>query len=389
MMKRTGVLSFMLAALIGVATVPAAWIGLMALSVGAQAEEAGAHKTSAAQIPTFGEVLDASGIQIGGYIDTSYTYNANGNTTFNDGTANRVFDRESNSFNFNMAELVISKQPDEGFGGTVVLNAGTDADITASTGTGSSDQFDVQQAFVSYKAGGAHLMFGKFATLQGAEVIESPDNLNFSRSILFGYAIPFTHTGARLHYELSDMVSVGVGVNNGWDNLKDDNKQKAVEAMIAFSPSDVFSLSVQGMSSREAGSTGQGTRNLVDAVVTINATEELSFVINGDYGTQKKGTAAGATAKWWGIAGYANYQFTDQWRLALRAEYFNDKDGFRSGTTQKWKESTVTLAYAPTEHVELRGEFRHDWSDKQIFLKSDGLTKKSQNTGALEAIYKF
>lgn len=364
-------------------------LGLMTLPVGTQAEEAGSNKTSAARIPTFGEVLDASGIQISGYVDTSYTYNANGNSTFNDGTANRVFDREPNSFNFNMAELVISRQPDEGFGGTVVLNAGADADITASTGTGSGDQFDVQQAYASYKAGGVHLMFGKFATLHGAEVIESPNNLNFSRSILFGYAIPFTHTGARLHYEMSDMVSVGVGVNNGWDNLKDDNKQKAVEVMIAFAPSDMFSLSVQGMSSREAGTTGQGVRNLVDAVATINATDELSFVINGDYGTQKKGTTTGATAKWWGMAGYVDYRLTDQWRLALRAEYFNDKNGFRSGTTQKWKEGTVTLAYAPTEHVELRGEYRRDWSDKQIFLKSDGLTKKSQDTGALEAIYKF
>jgi len=352
----------------------------------AQAEESATHK---AGVPTFGEVLDASGINIAGYIDTSYTYSGNKNVTFTDGTPNRVFDREPNSFNFNMAELSVSMQPDEGFGGVVVLNAGTDADVTAAAGSGSNDNFDVQQAFVSYKVDGAHLMFGKFATLIGAEVIESPDNLNFSRSILFGYAIPFTHTGARLHYELNNMLSAVVGVNNGWDNLKDDNSQKSVEAAISFAPSDVFSLSVQGMAGREAGTTGQGMRSLIDAVATINATDALSFVVNGDYGVQKQGTSTGRVARWWGVAGYINYQLTDQWRIALRGEYFNDKNGFRSGTRQRWWEGTATLAFAPMEHIELRGEYRHDQSNKHSFLRSSGLSRKTQDTGDFEAIYKF
>jgi len=384
--KRIFYSTMILAGLLGMASVP----GL------SQAAEAADEK---ARIPTFGEVLSVSGIKIGGYIDTSYTYSGNRNVTFNNNSnnpndpnniPNRVNDREPNSFNFNMAELSIAMQPDEGFGGVVVLNAGTDADVMGAAGSGLNDNFDVQQAFVSYKTAGAHLMLGKFATLIGAEVIESPSNLNFSRSILFGYAIPFTHTGVRLHYDINDSISVVVGVNNGWDNLKDNNKQKSIEAAVSFTPSDMFSLSVQGMSGLEDGASGQqGNRSLIDAVATINATDQLSFVINADYGTQRKGTVTGTTAKWWGIAGYGNYQFTDQWRLAVRGEFFDDRDGFRSGTTQKWKEATTTLAYAPTEHVELRGEYRHDWSDKRSFLESDGTIRKTQDTAALEAIYKF
>ncbi len=38
---------------------------------------------------------------------------------------------------------------------------------------------------------------GKFVTPIGAEVIESQDNWNYTRSTLFGYAIPFYHTGLR------------------------------------------------------------------------------------------------------------------------------------------------------------------------------------------------
>ncbi len=375
-MRSKSCLAMALAGLIGMASIPGP----------SQAAESAGEK---AKIPTFGEVLDASGIKIAGYIDVSYTYSGNKNVTFTDGTANRVFDREPNSFNFNMAELSVSMQPDEGFGGVVVLNAGTDADVTAATGSGSSDNFDVQQAFVSYKVDGAHLMVGKFATLIGAEVIESPDNLNFSRSILFGYAIPFTHTGVRLHYDLNDMLSAAVGVNNGWDNLKDDNNQKSVEAAVSFTPSDMISLSVQGMSGVEAGTTGQGVRNIIDSVLTVTPFESITLVVNGDYGSQKKGTSTGRVARWWGIAGYIGYQINSQWRIALRGEYFDDRDGFRSGTAQRWKEGTATVAFAPTEHVELRGEYRHDQSNKRSFLKSNGLSRKTQDTGDFEAIYKF
>ncbi len=42
---------------------------------------------------------------------------------------------------------------------------------------------------------GLTLKGGKFVTLLGQKVIESPNNLNFSRGYLFGLAIPLTHTG--------------------------------------------------------------------------------------------------------------------------------------------------------------------------------------------------
>jgi len=359
-------------------------LGMASMQGPSQAAEAGGVR-----IPTLSEVLDASGIEISGYIDTSYTYSGNKNVTFTDGTPNRVFDRQPNSFNFNMGELAISMLPEDGFGGAVVLNAGTDADVTAAAGSGSNDNFDVQQAYVRYKQGGIEAMFGKLATLQGAEVIESPDNFNFTRSILFGYAIPFTHTGARISYAINDMITVTGGVNNGWDNLVDDNSQKSGEAMIAFSPSDMLSLTVEGMSGVEAGTTGQGTRNLIDSVLTVTPIEGLTLVVNGDYGTQKKGTATGRVARWWGAAGYINYQINELWRIALRGEYFDDKNGFRTGTTQRWKEGTVTVAFAPTKHVELRGEFRHDQSNIASFLKSNGNKRKTQDTADFEAIYKF
>lgn len=334
-------------------------------------------------VPTISQVLAASGIDISGYVDMSGTYSFLGNTTL------RVFDTQPHSFNLNMAEVSISKSGTDGFGGAVVLDAGEDADVIAPSGTSSTDQFDVQQAYLSYTSGPASVMFGKMATLIGAEVIESPDNWNFSRSFLFGLAIPFTHTGVRGKYEVSKALSVTLGVNNGWDNLKDLGTQKDVEWQVAFSPSDRWYANAQGIVGSEPGAGSQrGTRNLVDFVGGYNVTKQLAVMANVDYGTQEYGTATGGTATWVGFAGYAKYDLTEQWSLALRGEYFDDQDGFRTGTAQKLKEFTFTVGYAPVSSVVLRAEYRHDWSNKSVFTEENGVTK-SQNTLAIEGIYRF
>jgi hypothetical protein len=85
---------------------------------------------------------------------------------------------------------------------------------------------------------------------------------------------------------------------------------------------------------------------------------------------------------------------SDAWRVAFRTESFDDKDGFRTGVNlgtggQKWKESTITLANTPAKNVELRAELRTDSSNVSSFNQTDGSTKKSQHSAALEAIYKF
>src|SRR3990172_7323243 len=150
-------------------------------------------------VPTLGQVMEATGISVNGYIDTSYTY-LSGTGTFTGGTANRVFDTERRSFNIHALDLTLSALPPEGFGGMVNLTAGSDAQVIGSTGTTKTDEFDVTQAYVHYAKGGLMLIGGKYVTLSGAEVIKSPANLNFSRSILFGYAIPFAHTGVRAYF---------------------------------------------------------------------------------------------------------------------------------------------------------------------------------------------
>ena len=67
----------------------------------------------------------------------------------------------------------------------------------------------IQQAYVSLLTGKVQWDAGKFVTPMGAEVIESQDNWNYTRSILFGYAIPFYHVGVRATVPVNDKVIAG------------------------------------------------------------------------------------------------------------------------------------------------------------------------------------
>lgn len=356
-------------------------------------------------VPTLGQVMEATGISVNGYIDTSYTY-LSGTGTFTSGTANRVFDTERRSFNINALDLTLSALPPEGFGGMVNLTAGSDAKVITSAGT-TVDEFDVTQAYVHFAKGGLMLIGGKYVTLSGAEVIKSPANLNFSRSILFGYAIPFAHTGVRAYFTPGGSAvspdgkwTFIAGLNNGWD-VQSESQQtaaadgskglgKTIELGANGSLTKSLSLAAVYYSGNEsAGAATTGRRDLLDIVATFTATDNLSFVLNYDKAKQEDAIAVGSDAKWNGLAGYANYKLSDAWRTSFRAESFDDKNGFRTGVTQKWKEYTLTLANTPAKNVELRGEVRHDSSNQSSFNQPDGTTKKSQSSLGLEAIYKF
>ncbi len=380
-----------------------------------------------------------SDFSITGGIDVGYT-NLNGTGLFIGGVAPaRVFDAPSPSttknfsgLNLNQANVTIAKTPKEGLGGTINLTAGKDAYVISSYGAGnktatstaanganpyvSNSAFDVTQAYVSYVTGPATVILGKFATLAGAEVIASSGDTNYSRSILFGYAIPFTHTGARLTYAVSDTFSLIAGVNQGWDQFKDMNSDKTIELGFTAAPSKMFSFTGAFYGGKELANPGamaagnaysaaavpalssvsNGNRQLIDLTATINATDSLSFVANYDNGSQANAILSSGllgTGKWDGLALYANYQVNDQWRASLRTEYMNDKNGVRLpfvGTSgQTWKESTLTVAYMPVKSFEFRGEIRKDTSNQAVFLQTNGLGKTSQNSFGLEALYKF
>ena len=377
-------------------------------------ESKASHASSS--VPVNGGVAVPSGqpIEMSGFVDTSYTYNFNEPQTRTNTL--RVFDTRANSFMINNAELVVEKKvsADSPTGFRVDLDFGTDSEVvgsvTAGLGTG-DDELDIQQAYGEYLAplgNGLDIKAGKFVTLHGAEVIESKDNWNLSRSFLFGYAIPFTHTGIRATYPWANWLSTTVGVSNGWDVVDDNNQGKTIEASATIVPFDKASLTGTFMTGPEQTGNNNNSRQLIDFAGSYQITDALAAKLNFDYGWEDDAvttTIGGLTgvapknASWTGLAGYLRYQMNDKFALAGRAEWMHDADGVRTalltgingitGTDVNLYELTLTGEYKLNDHLITRLEYRHDRGSEKIFRSHDVSQRSYQDTIGMEVIAPF
>ena len=120
-------------------------------------------------------------------------------------------------------------------------------DETTRFRSGNTEKFDLQEAYVSGLVpvgSGLTLKAGKFVTLLGYEVIESPNNLNFSRGYLFRLAIPLTHTGGLASYTFTDWFNMTAGVVLGWDDSKNVNDSVSYTGQFAFTPLKDFTANL-------------------------------------------------------------------------------------------------------------------------------------------------
>ncbi len=348
------------------------------------------------------KVLDD--VEIHGFASSSYSFNFNNpDSRTNCGvitdTCLRIFDVDDNSFKFDVGELVFLKEtPDTGdigfrfdltFGFSIpeVEQQGGSSATDPITG---DDDFDVQQGYVSWKApigNGLQLDFGKFITHIGAEVIEGYDgwNSNFSRSFLFGLAIPFVHTGIRASYDINDQISVMAALVNGFASGEtDNNDSKALGLQVGYAPTDNIGILLNWIGGNEADD--EKLLQVYDLVVDIGLTDELSLQLNVDYGleenTSNKGD--GSSSNWWGYAVIARYDVNKWFSMNVRGEYLNDSDGWATGmiSTNLW-EFTLTPEFRIHDNFVLRVEYRHDDSSSPVFEDDNGAPTDSQDTVAL------
>ena len=217
-------------------------------------------------------------------------------------------------------------------------------------------------------------------TTAGAEVIEPWLNYNYSRSFLFGLAIPFTHTGVMLTYPITDKLTVsGAGIA-GWDNVGRQQRQPELPRQ------------------RRAESDRHGVRR-VDGHLGSRAELEdrqqadprrprphreavrrtLTLVGNYDYAVEEHANIDGNQAIWQGFSLIANYQFTDRFD-ALRGEWFEDHGGSRTGVRQTLYEGTATAKYLITQHLYGQLEVRRDNGSKKTFEDDSSLALASGQT---------
>jgi hypothetical protein len=354
-----------------------------------------------------------------GYLENSVVWNlgrtssgGSALSSYGDQNTLRLYDVDE-GYTFNMAELSIKKDPSERypFGFGLVATAGEDARKNHAVGIfrdledlpRDTKPFDLQEAYLSYKVplgSGLTVKAGKFVTLLGYEVIESPNNLNFSRSFLFGLAIPFTHVGGLLSYSVTDWFSITAGLVEGWDVADDNNGSPSFTGQFALTPFKDLTTTLNWIAGPEQNANDNHTRWVADLVVNYTGIDKLTLGANLDLAGEDRepslvGVKSDTDASWWGFALYAAYDWTEKLRTALRFEYFDDADGVRTlaigpGQATELCEFTATVQYKIWRGLVGRLEYRHDSANEKVFAIKNGVARdSSQDTLSIDLFYTF
>lgn len=333
----------------------------------------GDQTPAATPAPSTPPTWSAGPIDFSGAVDGYYSYNFQHPAD----RLNRLynFNIPTQQFSLSMAKFGIAHSPDP-IGGEIDLGFGdTFKQINSLDNDGGFNQY-VEQAFVSLKpakAKGFELDFGKFVTTSGAEVIESYSNYNYSRSLLFSWAIPYYHFGVRTSWPMGKHLTGGFQVVNGWNNLVDNNSGKTLGLNVTATYSK-WAWVIDWYGGPENAGTNVGWRHLFDTTLTLTPSSKASVYLNYDYGQNRNavatatGFAKDTLATWKGFAGALRIQGTSKVAFAARGEWFNDGDGFNTLTSQQVKEVTFTGEYKIIEGFLWRAEYRHDWSNVPFFL---------------------
>ena len=328
------------------------------------------------------------GVSIHGLVDAGYEHN------FNQPVGNvnpiRVFDQDG--FQLTQGNLHIEKDGTVGFVtdlnfGQVAntLSAGTHYSNVAPVG---SQFFDPTEYYLTYTApvgSGISLQAGRFVTLLGEETINTYNNLNYneSKGIIFGFGIPFTHTGVRGSYTFNDYVTATAGLNNGWDDpAANNNGGPSGEGELTLQNKDKsFVFNINGTIGSQAIHKSNSTLGAIDLVPTWKPAFIPNLTLAGEllYASEDGPVANGHSASWDALSGYVVYDW-NQYEFATRAEVFDDKDGARTtpnfnGKTvaQTLWEITQTVSYKVPEVTGLlvRLEYRHDNSNAPYFTNNN------------------
>jgi hypothetical protein len=212
---------------------------------------------------------------------------------------------------------------------------------------------------------GTEFDFGQFVTSAGAEVIEANSNWNYSRSLLFAWAIPYYHFGLRTSTPVTKTWTVGLQVVNAWNTVWGNNDMKNVGVTSALTKTK-YTWSVNYYVGPNHLGTSSGVRNLIDTTLLLTPNAKVNFYINGDYGRDNNATGGGFN-QWYGLAGAAHIQLSSKFAISPRIEIFDDQNGFSTGTIQTVKEGTITGEYKYNDHFIGRLEYRHDASNAPFF----------------------
>lgn len=217
------------------------------------------------------------------------------------------------------------------------------------------------------------LTFGNFNTFLGYEVISPVGNFNYSTSYMFSYG-PFSHTGLKMDYAISDDWSMMLAVMNNND-------------LTEYNPTNDYTVGAQIGYKGTYLNFLYGPQFQIDLTTGFDLTDKFYLGVNATYFDDE--------GSFYGAAIYPQYQLSDSFALGLRAEYFAETDGgvgaiggYDSDGDGNVFDFTLTGNYSIGDLM-IIPEFRLDSTSEDTFLDNDLNPTSSLSSFLIAAVYKF
>jgi hypothetical protein len=279
-------------------------------------------------------------------------------------------------FSLGMANIIASYEGEKiGFVADLVFGPrGTDA-IFASPMYSATGNI-VNQLYAYWNVSeSVTLTFGNFNTFLGYEVISPVANFNYSTSYLFSYG-PFSHTGLKADFALSDDLSLMLGVFNDTD-------------LTEFNPTGDYAAGAQlGYKDQYLNLLYDPSFFEIDFTGGFNLSNEFFLGINAAY-LSLEDDAGG----FMGAALYPQYTVSDTSAIGLRVEYFAEDENFGaigSGVADTSViAATLTGSFTIEDDLIIKPEIRLDSASDDAFIDNDLAATKSLGSFLIAAVYKF
>jgi hypothetical protein len=214
------------------------------------------------------------------------------------------------------------------------------------------NQFDIVEAnfllhLPSPFEGGIDIKAGQYSTPMGLETIDPSTNPFYSHSYIYGFGLPFKHTGVLTTSHVTSMLDIYLGVDTGSNTAfgpyGENNSAVAFLGGFGLNLMDgnltVLALTHAGPenASRALAPLGFNAdgyyRYFNDVLITYKATPELTFTtefnwVRDDFGATGFSAGKPSPANAFGVAQYASYTLNDTLTLNARAEIYRDDNNF-------------------------------------------------------------
>lgn len=296
-----------------------------------------------------------------------------------------------NEFNINLGYLKVS-----------VENSRYRANLALQTGTYPNDNyaaepgalkniFEANAGIALNSKNNLWLDAGIFGSHIGFESAISIENWTLTRSILAEHS-PYFETGAKLTFTPTETWEFAGLILNGWQRIQrmGGNSMPSFGTQVKFSPNEQIMLNWSTFIGTDDPDITRRMRYFNNFYGQFQLTEKIGFIAGFDLGVQQREKNSTEYDTWLSPVIIGQFTFHQNWKAAIRAEYYLDQTGIKIPTETpngfKTTGISLNLDYSPIPKLACRIEGRWLKSKDKIFETPESYSNQDFFIGSSIAI---